>query len=360
MTPTILTRRPATLDQRLAMAWFVASAMFALGGMFSSAALLVDYVRPTPLFCADGGGCSAIRDSGIGWLGPIPLPAIGLIGYVIVATTLLIRGPKARAAHLVTAGMGGTVAAVLIATQIRMGVFCKYCMVVDVAMLALLGLATLRSRRELDRPLSPMFVAIPAGAYFSAVAAPIAWGVLAVRGDTSKLPLVVREEMGKTPHEQVCVVDFVDYECPFCRQTHADFQPTLDAHKGRLRVVRKNVPLTSIHPHAMIAARASCCADDLGQGDAMAAALMTTPPEQFTDETCAAMATRLGLDPQKFRACMDDPATAQRIDADVTAFRVQGGHGLPTIWIDDRRIEGAQGPSVLRHAVERALDAHGS
>jgi len=342
--------------ERLTLAWFLASVLVSVAGAFASAALLVDYLGATPHFCDDQGGCGVLRTSGLGWVGPVPLPAIGLAGYVLLSLTLLLRGPRARAAHLVLAGMGATVAALLILTQFRMGVFCKYCMVVDVAMLVMVVLATLRSRHELDRPRSAVFAAIPAGAYFSAIAAPIAWGAFA----PVIVPPTIAIELRGTPHEQVCVVDYVDYECPFCRQMHADMQPTLSAHPGKARIVRKNVPLSSMHPHAMVAARAACCAHDLDQEEPMASALMTAPLDDLTDDGCVTMAQKLGLDPQRFRACMNDPKIATRIDADIATFRKEEvGHGLPTIWVDEHRISGAQGPAVFKATFEGALRDRG-
>jgi len=341
---------------KLELAWFTVVAAATLAGIGASAALLVDYLRPTPLFCADTGGCAALRASNYGWVGSVPLPAFGLVGFVSLAVSLLLRGPSARATHLVLAGMGGTVAAVLIALQVSLGVFCKYCLVVDSATLVVLVLALVRVRREWDRPRGPVFLTAPAGAYLAAVAGPLAWGFFA----PVAVPGVVESEIQKTPAGQVCVVDFVDYECPYCRKTHADFAPALESHKGKLRLVRKNVPLTSIHPHSMTAALAACCADDMGKGDEMAAQLFSASVDDLTPAGCEAMARALGLDPARFHACMDDPSTTQRVEEDRTAFRTQGGHGLPTIWIDRHKIEGAQGPDVLRRAVDAAVDSHGS
>ena len=200
-----------------------------------------------------------------------------------------------------------------------------------------------------------MFAAIPAGAFFSAAAAPIAWGAFA----PVVVPPGISTEIKNTPHDQVCIVDYVDYECPYCRRMHADMQPTLSAHPGKARIVRKNVPLSSIHPHAMVAARAACCAHDFDRGDAMADALMTAPVDQLTDDGCVALASKLGLDPLRFKACMNDPTTATKIDADTAGFRAEGGHGLPTVWVDERRIDGAQGPDVFKATFEGALHERG-
>ena len=98
-------------------------------------------------------------------------------------------------------------------------------------------------------------------------------------------PPAIRAEMARTPPGQVTVVDFVDFECPFCRMTNAALQPLLDAHQDRLRVVRRQVPLR-MHPHALDAARAACCGERLGRGDAMASALFSAPVESLTREGC--------------------------------------------------------------------------
>ena len=96
---------------------------------------------------------------------------------------------------------------------------------------------------------------------------------------------VIRAEMARTrelgPVGAVTVVDFVDFECPFCRMTHAELEPILEAHRDRLRVVRRQVPL-HMHPHALDAARAACCGERLGSGDAMASALFSAPVDQLT------------------------------------------------------------------------------
>jgi predicted DsbA family dithiol-disulfide isomerase len=56
---------------------------------------------------------------------------------------------------------------------------------------------------------------------------------------------------------------------------------------------------------------------------------------------------------------VSDPATDQRIDADKGTFHEVGGEGLPTLWIDAQRVEGAQGPEVLKHVLDAALASKG-
>src|SRR5262249_3784086 len=152
-------------------------------------------------------------------------------------------------------------------------------------------------------------------------------------------------------------VDFVDFECPFCRETHEGLRPILEQNKDKLRLVRKNVPLTRIHPHAMEAARAACCGEELGMGDAFAEALLSTSADELTRQGCEKIATQLGLDVDRFRACVRAPQTEARIKSDAEDFKSSGGHGLPTIWIDAQKLEGAQDEATLEAAVRSALRA---
>src|SRR5206468_2268447 len=107
---------------------------------------------------------------------------------------------------------------------------------------------------------------------------------------TVPTPSVIAEELGRTPPGKTTVVDFVDFECPHCRYTHAQLLPVLEENKERIRLVRKHVPLRS-HRHSEGLARAACCGETLGKGDAMADALMTT--SDFTPENYEKVAASL-------------------------------------------------------------------
>jgi predicted DsbA family dithiol-disulfide isomerase len=137
--------------------------------------------------------------------------------------------------------------------------------------------------------------------------------------------------------------------------THAELAPIVAANASRVRVIRKQVPLTRIHPHALDAARAACCGELLGKGDAMADALFSAPVEDLTPEGCEKIALSLGLDIDAYRKCVSDPKTDERIRADEDAFRASGGRGLPTIWIDETKLEGAQDGPELERVVRAAI-----
>jgi len=326
-------------------------------GLAASAALLVDYTRPVPLFCAEDGGCARLQHTLYAHLiFGLPTPAIGLAGYLLLAILTLVHGNVARFLHLLATTFGALVAGFLLYVQVSRWTFCPYCLAVDLSTIVLLSLVLLRVRTEADGPDARGSSAVGA-LFFLATGLPLLSNAL-IRPHVT-VPPVIAAEIQKTPPGEITIVDFIDFECPYCRQTAKDFQPSLDAYRGKFRLVRKQMPLTRIHPHAEDAARAACCAEQLGQGDAMASALVQAPVEELTPDGCAKIAASLGIDDKAFRACVADPKTQQRIESDEADFKAAGGHGLPLIWINDQVIAGAEGPDKLREAMARAASGIG-
>jgi uncharacterized membrane protein/protein-disulfide isomerase len=329
---------------------FAAIVVLTAVGLAASAALLVDYLRPIPLFCSESGGCGQLRRSVYSHVLGLPTPAIGLAGYFVLSALTLARGHVARFLHLVAATFGALFAGYFLFIQFYLSTFCAYCLTVDLSTIVLLSLVLLRVRTEADSPGTRPSLGV-AGVLAFVTVVPFLSNALI----KPPIPPVIAAEMAKTPRGQVTIVDFIDFECPYCRHTAADFQPTLDQYRGRFRLVRKQMPLVRMHPHAETAARAAVCAETLGKGDEMAAALISAPVEELTDEGCSKIAVGIGLDPAAFRACLASPATQQKLQSDEAAFKGAHGHGLPLIWINDQMIEGQVGPDKLREAMEKAL-----
>jgi protein-disulfide isomerase/uncharacterized membrane protein len=334
--------------------WFWLTAVLTIAALVASAILLVDYVRPAPVFC-EASGCAKVKLTAFARPFGVPMPAIGIAGMLGLGLAALVPGRAARFVHAALAAVGALVALVLFSVQGLMGVLCPFCAVVDGAALVLAGLAFLRLRKAWDPPPGR---AIPSAvALFFVAAAAIPFGIgINRRAIPRDVPPVIAEEIEKTGSKKVTVVDFVDFECPFCRMTHAELAPLLEKQKAKVHVVRKHVPLR-MHPHAMDAAKAGCCGETLGKGDEMADALFKAPPEELTPEGCEKLAKEQGLDLERFRACVRDPATAARIDQDKEAFRAVKGHGLPTIWIDGTRLDGAQDHETLEATLDSAIRA---
>jgi len=335
--------------------WFWLTVLLAAAALAASAILLVDYVRPAPVFCDATGGCAKVKATVFARPLGIPLPAIGLIGMLAIGLAALVPDRGARLVQLVFGAVGAVVALALFAVQAMLGVLCPFCAVVDGSAVVLGLLSFLRWRNAWDPPSGRIVPGVAVVGMLAAIGAPLGIG-FEQRILPQDLPHAIAEEMKRTGRGKVTVVDFVDFECPFCRMTHAELAPLVEEHKSKVRVARKHVPLR-MHPHAMDAAKAGCCGETLGKGEEMADALFKAPPEELTPEGCERIAKQQGLDLDAFRACVKDPKTAERIEKDREAFRDVKGHGLPTIWIDTTQLEGAQDRETLQSTLEAAIRA---
>jgi uncharacterized membrane protein/predicted DsbA family dithiol-disulfide isomerase len=332
----------------------VASLAPVLAGLMASAVLAVDYLQPRPVFCSEGGGCAALRQTVFAAPLSVPLPIVGLVGFLALGVVSLL--PRARVAQVVLATASSVVGALLLATQGALGHFCPFCVIADVSAIASAFVAWWRFLRAPDVPSPPRALVLAgAGSMVLASVLPVAIGGWLA----SRPPEAIRAEMARTPSGQVTVVDFVDFECPYCRMTNAALTPLLEEHKPRLRVVRRQVPLR-MHPHALDAARAACCGERLGRGDAMASALFSAPVDSLTREGCEALAQSIGLPIDAYRGCVSDPKTDESIDADRAVFKAAGGYALPTIWVDGQALIGAQSREDLEKAIVKALARAGS
>ncbi len=327
--------------------------------LVASSILLVDYVRPAPVFCDAAGGCGIIKRTSFAYPLGIPTPLFGIGGFLAIGLAQLLPGRRARIAQAMLAVFGGIVAAGLLGVQAMLKTVCPFCAVADSAALLLFVLSVARALRGWDPPERRAQLAGGVLAVLAAVVVPIAIGATKKPIPVADLPGVpppIVEELAKTPAGKVTVVDFVDFQCPFCRMTHSELAPLLAERKEKVRLVRKHVPL-HMHEHAMDAARAACCGEKLGKGEEMAEALFTAPVEELTREGCEALAAKNGVDLARFRDCLQDPSIEARIHADGEAFRAAHGHGLPTIYVGATKLEGAQKGEVLRSTLDTAIQA---
>jgi uncharacterized membrane protein/predicted DsbA family dithiol-disulfide isomerase len=327
-------------------------------GLAASGALFVDYTNASPVFCAEGGGCDALRQTALARPLGIPLPIAGIAGFLVLAMLALTRGPRVRVLNLLLSLGAGVVGLGLLVAQGVLHHLCPYCAAVDSSAVLLALLAIDRVRAEWDPPTGAVPALASALGLTLAIAAPTLWA----RHVAGRVPRVIAEELAQTPDGAVTIVDFVDFECPFCRQMQEKLGPKVLAQKDKIRLVRKMVPLTRIHPHALAAAKAACCGEVLGKGDAMADALFQTNVEDLTPEGCAHVAAELGLPLDQYRACLASPDTDARLAKDRHEFDQAAvkGDGLPLMWVGSHKLMGAQDDATLSRVLGEALTRAGS
>lgn len=160
----------------------------------------------------------------------------------------------------------------------------------------------------------------------------------------------------------VTVYEMADFQCPACRLFTVTVLPALDSEfiqTGKVRWVFINLPLTSLHANAMLAARVAMCAARQGRFWPTHDAFYQHQdnwaklPDAQARGVLVALAQRAGADRAKLRACIDDPAVRSEIEQDAQRAQHSGAHATPTFYIEGGLLEGAPySPDPMRHVLD--------
>jgi protein-disulfide isomerase len=179
----------------------------------------------------------------------------------------------------------------------------------------------------------------------------VACGQSSTAGSRLKVPI------GDSPHRGptdawVTVVEFSDFECPFCRSEQPVLTNIEVTYGADVRLVFKHFPLPSIHPHAEAAAVAAECAREQGKFWEMHDLLFTSA---LDDATLLDDAEQVpGLDVAAWQACLNAPEAADRVAADLALGTSLGIEATPTFVVNGVPVVGAVSESELRAVIDRA------
>ena len=151
----------------------------------------------------------------------------------------------------------------------------------------------------------------------------------------------------------VTLLEYGDYECPFCGAAYPIVKQVQETMGERLRFVFRNFPITTAHPHAEQAAEAAEAAAAQGQFWPMHDLLYENQQHLETDDLIA-YAGRLGLDVSRFQRELADHVHAARVREDFMSGVRSGVNGTPTFYIDDVRHDDSYDIETLLAALERA------
>jgi Na+/H+ antiporter NhaA len=211
------------------------------------------------------------------------------------------------------------------------------------------------------------------GVLAAAVVAPlIAWGVFQA---TRRLPASVRqrqlagtrddlldlsEEIApdrdhvRGPDDApVTLLEYGDYECPYCGQAEIVIRDLLDSFGDDLRYAWRHLPLNDVHGHAQMAAEAAEAAAAQGEFWRMHDVLLDHQGD-LTPADLSRYANDLGLDLDRFWGELQGREHAPRIGEDVASADESGVAGTPTFFINGRRHQGAYDTDGLTRAVRAA------
>jgi protein-disulfide isomerase len=152
----------------------------------------------------------------------------------------------------------------------------------------------------------------------------------------------------------VTLVEFSDFQCPFCQRAAPTLKQLHEKYGDKIRIVWKDFPLTQIHPQAFKAAEAGHCAADQGKfweyHDKLFASQQALQPDSLKE-----YATGLGLDAEKFNSCLEASNHAERVRESVSAGARLGVNSTPTMYINGRKMEGAQPFDALAAVIDEEL-----
>ncbi|HWB37940.1 MAG TPA: Na+/H+ antiporter NhaA, partial [Rugosimonospora sp.] len=150
----------------------------------------------------------------------------------------------------------------------------------------------------------------------------------------------------------VTVVEYGDFECPYCGQAEPSVRELLAGH-GEIRYVWRHLPLTDVHPRAYQAAQAAEAAAEQGAFWQMHD-LLLAHQDALRPADLVGYAAELGLDVARFQAALGEGVGMARIAEDVDSADASGVSGTPTFFIDGRRHQGAYDIDSLSDAVRLA------
>jgi protein-disulfide isomerase len=165
------------------------------------------------------------------------------------------------------------------------------------------------------------------------------------------------------PDAKVTIVEFSDYECPFCAQAHTIFEQVVEESNGEVNWAYRHFPLSSIHANAVNAAIASECVAQIGGNDAFweFSKKLLQNQRGLGLEFYVQEAGALGVDESALLSCVNDSSVAEEVNADFDEAVAAGGRGTPFSVIISANGEflpfsGALPYDKLKPLIEQALE----
>ena len=144
-----------------------------------------------------------------------------------------------------------------------------------------------------------------------------------------------RDHIYGNPDAKVSLIEYSDFECPFCKRFHPTAKKLVESYDGKVNWVYRHFPLSFHNPGAQKQAEASECAAELGGNDAfwryadLIYQRTRSNGKGFPLDRLVPLAKEIGLDGEKFQACLDGGKMAARVSEDSTEGIQIGITGTP-------------------------------
>jgi protein-disulfide isomerase len=154
---------------------------------------------------------------------------------------------------------------------------------------------------------------------------------------------------------RVSLVEYADFECPYCGQAYGEVHEVLKRMRGQIQFVFRHFPLAQMHPHAALAAEAAEAAGAQGKFWEMYSTLFQNQ-EYLEYRDLLIFAHDLELDAREIQRALDDQRFLPRVREDFNSGVRSGVNGTPCFFINGRRHDGPWDADGLVAALTRAAE----
>ena len=162
---------------------------------------------------------------------------------------------------------------------------------------------------------------------------------------------VSRDHIRGPVDAKLTVVEYLDFECPFCARVTGVTAELRERFGDDLRYVVRHLPLPDVHPHADLAAQAAEAAAAQGRFWDLHD-VMFAHQDHLDFEDLVVYASELGLDVEQFVSDLEEERYVQRVRDDVVSAEISGARGTPTLFVGTQRHVGAHDAQSLTQALE--------
>jgi protein-disulfide isomerase len=152
----------------------------------------------------------------------------------------------------------------------------------------------------------------------------------------------------------VTIVEFSDFQCPYCRQAQSTVKRLMAEYEGKIKLVFRDFPLRNIHPQAQKAAEAAQCAAEQQKFWPYHDKLFSSTNLQMDE--LKKFAQELELNLEQFTTCLDSGKSAAGIDTDMEAGQQAGVNATPTFFVNGSPLSGAASYERFKELVDAALE----
>ncbi len=156
------------------------------------------------------------------------------------------------------------------------------------------------------------------------------------------------------PDAAVTIIEFSDFECPFCKRANVTTAKIMERYAGKVRLAYRDFPLENIHPLARGAAEAARCARDGGKFWEFHDVLFVQSPKLAPDDL-KRYAREIALDGEKFDACLAGGMHKAAVQKDIDEATRLGLTGTPAFFINGRLLSGAQPVEAFARMIDDEL-----